>query len=162
MSPDSGGANAAFPALMSCGPPEGLCAIANANRRTWSVSDVSRTFIVLEKDDDLRSLYRRKLEQKFRDCIVLEASSCSEAHEILGYADVDAIIVNQAALDARGVEMVRSIRRVHVDVPLVSIGDPPQADLVLSNGADIFVETQRWQELGSAVEQVLAQRSERN
>ena len=112
-------------------------------------------FIVLEKDDDIRSLYRRKLEQKFRDCVVIEAASCVEAVDSLGREPVDAILVNQAALDARGVEMVQAIRRADRQIPLISIGDPPQQHASIENGADIFVATADWETVGQAVEQVL-------
>jgi DNA-binding response OmpR family regulator len=119
---------------------------------------VPRNFIILEKDEDLRSLYRRKLEQKFQGCIVIEAASCSEALDSMSQAAVDAVVMNQAALDARGVEMIRAIRRGDANVPLVAVGDAPQAEVALRNGADLFIETLKWQELGTAVEQVLGQR----
>ena len=119
----------------------------------------NRTFIVLEKDDDLRSLYRRKLDRKFRGCTVIESASCAEALDSLAHATVDAIIVNQAALDARGSEILHIIRRVNADVPIVSIGDALFEHEAIGCGADIFVDAARWEDLGSAVEQALIQRS---
>jgi DNA-binding response OmpR family regulator len=122
---------------------------------------VPRNFIILEKDEDIRSLYRRKLEQKFQGCVVIEAASCMEALDSMTQAAVDAVVMNQAALDARGVEMVRTIRRGDAHVPLVAIGDAPHAEAALQNGADLFIETQKWQEIGTAVEQVLGRRGGR-
>jgi DNA-binding response OmpR family regulator len=119
---------------------------------------VTRNFIVLEKDDDLRSLYRRKLEQKFKGCVVLEAASCSEALESMDRGVVDAIVVNQAAMDARGADMLRAIRRGDAVIPVVSIGDAPQEEISLQCGADIFINTDNWEKIGVAVEEVLSRR----
>ena len=118
----------------------------------------TRTFVVLEKDDDLRSLYRRKLLQKFPGSTVVEAASCAEAIETLERATVDAVVVNQAALDAKGVEILHLIRGHDAEVPLVAIGDAPLENAALSSGADVFVESSKWNDLGDAVETALFQR----
>lgn len=120
----------------------------------------TRHFIVLEKDDDLRELYQRKLHRKFKGCVVVEAASCAAAVEGLRQGPIDAIVVNQAAVDARGVEMIEIIRHTDTVVPLVSIGDPQLEKDSLRHGANIFVRADQWESLGEAVEWALDHRGQ--
>ncbi|MES2692040.1 MAG: response regulator [Verrucomicrobiota bacterium] len=115
---------------------------------------------MVEKDDDLRSLYRRKLEQKFQGCVVVEAPSGAEALDVLGHASIDAIVVNQAALDGTGLEVLQTIRRTDARIPLVSIGPAQVEGEALRSGATVFIDDRRWADLGKTVEEVLPKNSE--
>ena len=103
-------------------------------------------------------LYRRKLEQKFPSCDVVEAASCIEALHTLARLAPDVIIANQAAVDARGVEMVRAIRRADSSIPLVSVGEVAQEQDLLRNGADVFLPADDWENVAAAVQQALVRR----
>ncbi len=118
-------------------------------------------FIVVEKDDDLRSIYRMKLEQKFPGCGVIETPSCSEALDAMGEMSIDAVIVDQTALDCSGLQALRNIRHVDARIPLVAIGQARMEEVARRNGATAFIDESRWSELGNTVEAVLEPRSKR-
>jgi DNA-binding NtrC family response regulator len=115
----------------------------------------ARRFLVLERDPDLRFFYSRDLRQAFPGCAVVEAESCQAALASLTNTSIDAAIVNQAATDAKGPEMLRRLHAQHPDLTLISIGESALKKDALQAGASAFVEAGKSQQLGSVVREVL-------
>lgn len=115
----------------------------------------SRNFIVVEKDDDLRAIYRFRLEKQFEGCTVIEAPSCAEALAVLDTSAVDAVLINQKTLDGSGIEALRRIREANATIPLISIGPIGVQQTALKSGANAFLDDLKWAELGPTVEKFL-------
>lgn len=116
----------------------------------------SRSFVVLEKDEDLRAIYRRKIEQKFPGCIVVGVPSYAEAVDALALRAVDAVIVNQRVEDCTGLDALKNLRRSHATLPLVSVGPKAAEHAALQNGATVFLNDEKWKDLGTMLETVLS------
>lgn len=116
----------------------------------------SRNFIVVEQDDDLRAIYRFRLEKQFQGCTVIEAPSCCEALAALDASAVDAVLINQKTLDGSGIEALRRIREANATIPLISIGPVAVQQTALKSGATAFLDDRRWDELGPTVEKFLS------
>lgn len=117
-----------------------------------------RTFLILEKDGDLRSLHRLKLLKQFPGCSVLEVASCAAALTALERFPADAVVVNQSAQDCSGLEALARLRRDHPGLPLISVGPVDVEHAALEHGATRFLDDRHWEGLGAAVHDVLPPR----
>lgn len=112
-------------------------------------------FLIVERDADLREIYRRKLRQFFPKATVIDVDSCAEALTRLAETRVDAAVVNQVAADMRGPALLRTLHQAWPSLPLVSIGETALESESLRAGAAVFIDASKAHELGPVVRHAL-------
>jgi CheY-like chemotaxis protein len=119
--------------------------------------DVEKLLVIDDNADGLCLLVRTLL-RKFPESVVLECRDAAAAIETARGDDIDIIIAHRTT-EADCGELVRMLRTVKPDVPIVLVCSTDGSELARSVGATCFVHYDAWLTLGTVVEQLISERS---
>lgn len=115
-------------------------------------------FLVVDDNPDGRSLVTRSLHRKFPNCSVAECDQVETALALLAANRYDAVLSHRT-VEVRGADLVRLLRDVRPDVPIVMISGVDQSNEATVAGAKRFVHFDAWLIIGSVTAQLLAPRA---
>jgi diguanylate cyclase (GGDEF)-like protein len=87
----------------------------------------------VEDDDDDARIVRRALVKEFNnDCALTRVRSLREAIDRVKVVQFDAVLLDLSLTDARGIDIVRTLREVSPDLPIVVLTGTDNNEMVLS------------------------------
>lgn len=112
---------------------------------------------VLLVDDvtDSRALVRRTIMRKFPAATVEECQESAPATVAAGAGNFDVIVAHRAA-DLDGLALVRMLRRVSPQVPILMLSGIDRTAAALAAGATRFHNYDAWLRVGTVIEEMLA------
>lgn len=97
--------------------------------------------LVTDDDLDKRILLSRALSREFPNASVFECHSGQEALEYCARNVVDAVITNHNMYPVNGIELVTTLRRCGLAVPIIMVSGHPEIRVEAeAAGVDLFLE----------------------
>ncbi len=115
-------------------------------------------FLVIDDNADSRFLLVKTLLRKFPNAVIHECQSSSAALEMAKTRDL-AAIVSHRTTETAGIILLRDIRGMNPDVPMVMVSGIDRSELALAAGADRFLLYDEWLRIGTMVEELISQRA---
>jgi DNA-binding NarL/FixJ family response regulator len=116
--------------------------------------DVTRRFLVIDHNPDSGELLIRALKRKFPLATVLHTVDAEDAVNTVQSIAVDAVVVHRG-YDADAVAIVKNIRAINPQVPIIVVSGIDRSEAVLAAGATGFLNFDSWLLLGSTVANAL-------
>jgi DNA-binding NtrC family response regulator len=113
-----------------------------------------RKFLVVDDNADSRFLLTKTLMRKFPSAAIVETGDDATAAAIAASEVVDAIIIHRTG-EVTGIEMVRLLRGMCPDVPIVMVSGIDRAPEARKAGASYFLLYDEWLRLGTVVTDLL-------
>lgn len=116
-------------------------------------------FLVVDFQRESRFLLVKTLIRKFPRAIIRECEDAAQAVQIARTQDV-ACIVTHRTFETPGVDLVRQLRDVDPNVPIVMVSGIDRQKAAIQAGATSFLSYDEWLRIGSVVERHLADRED--
>ena len=113
------------------------------------------TFLVVDFHAESRYLLVKTLLRKYPGAIIRECEEAVMAVQIARTQRLAAVVTHRT-FDTPGVELVRQLRAVDPDVPIVMVSGIDRAASAVEAGATSFLNYDEWLRIGTIVEQHLA------
>jgi len=123
--------------------------LANAINRPVSPPPV--IFLVIDFNAESRFLLVKTLRRKFPTALIHETDVAENALELTRDVNLTAIISHRT-FDVEGVELVRQLRAVDRDVPIVMVSGIDRGSGPIEAGANAFLHYDQWLRIGTMVE----------
>src|SRR3954451_5846037 len=107
-----------------------------------------RTFLVIDDNGDGRALLAKTILRKFPAAIVQECQNAASAVSIAGRDGLDAIVVHRL-WDMDGATLIRTLRHINQDVPIIAVSGIDRAQEAIAAGASRFVLYDEWLRIGT-------------
>jgi DNA-binding NtrC family response regulator len=114
-------------------------------------------FLVVDFQRESRFLLVKTLLRKFPRAVVRECEDAEQAVQMARTQDV-ACIITHRTFETPGADLVRQLREVDPDVPIVMVSGVDRAKAALDAGATSFLNYDEWLRIGTIVEQHMARR----
>jgi CheY-like chemotaxis protein len=111
-------------------------------------------FLIIEDNLDNRFLLTRTLARKFPAAEIQECSDLIAARLIASTERIDAVVLHRVDL-SDGIELIRSVRQVNQEVPIIMVSGYDRTREALAAGATRFLLYDEWLRIGTVVEEVL-------
>lgn len=115
-------------------------------------------FLVIDDNADSRFLLVKTLLRKFPTAVIHECQSSEAAFEMAKTEDLSAIISHRTT-ETAGITLLRDIRTINRDVPMVMVSGIDRTDLAIAAGADRFLLYDEWLRIGTMVEELITTRA---
>ena len=116
-------------------------------------------FLVIDFHPESRFLLARTLSRKFPAATVRECDDADSAIQLARTQDIAAIVTHRT-FDVAGADLVRQLREVDPDVPIVMVSGIDREEAAVEAGASSFMPYDEWLRIGSVVEQLLNARAD--
>jgi DNA-binding NtrC family response regulator len=114
-------------------------------------------FLVIDFQRDSRFLLVKTLARKFPDAVIRECEDAVQAVQMARTQDV-ACIVTHRTFETPGAELVRQLREVDPNVPIVMVSGLDRQRAAMEAGATSFLNYDEWLRIGSIVDAHLKSR----
>jgi DNA-binding NtrC family response regulator len=114
-------------------------------------------FLVVDFQRESRFLLVKTLVRKFPRAIIRECEDADQAVQIARTQDV-ACIITHRTFETPGLDLVRQLREVDPQVPIVMVSGIDRQKAALQAGATSFLSYDEWLRIGSVVERHVADR----
>lgn len=114
-------------------------------------------FLVVDFQRESRFLLVKTLLRKFPRAVVCECDDAEQAVQMARTQDV-ACIVAHRTFDMSGADLVRALRDVDPQVPIVMVSGIDREQAALDAGATSFLHYEEWLRIGTVVERHVAVR----
>jgi hypothetical protein len=113
-----------------------------------------KRFLVVDSNVDGQVLLVRTLMRVFPNCAVLSVYDFEAALKIVSEDKFDAVLTHRA-VGADPAELIRGIRGVNANVPILGVSGIDRTAEVLAAGANRFLNYDEWLRVGTVVSEVL-------
>lgn len=114
-------------------------------------------FLVVDFQRESRYLLVKTLLRKFPGAVIREVEDAEQAVQMARTQDI-ACIVTHRTFETPGVELVRQLREVDPDVPIVMVSGIDRQKGAMEAGATSFLNYDEWLRIGTVVEKHIAAR----
>ena len=114
-------------------------------------------FLVIDDNADSRFLLVKTLLRKFPSAVLHECQSSAAALVMAKTAELSAIISHRTT-ETAGIALLRELRAINPQVPLVMVSGVDRRELALAAGADRFLLYDEWLRVGTVVEELVSTR----
>lgn len=114
-----------------------------------------RRFLVIDENPDGRFLLSKTLLRAFPDAVIVECRAAETAFTVLSTEVVSAVLSHRT-LELDGATLVRELRKISADVPIVMVSGYDREKLALDAGATRFFNFDHWPRIGIFVSELLA------
>jgi DNA-binding NtrC family response regulator len=111
-------------------------------------------FLVIDDDDDVRSLLVRMMRRTFPGARVVGCSGAQKAASLAKAENFDAVVGRDPG-DADATDLIRILRRITPDVPLLMVAGADRCTELLAAGATAFLDYAEWLRAGNVVSELL-------
>lgn len=118
------------------------------------VTSTYRKFLIVDDVTDSRALLVRTLRRKFPTAHIKECQESTTAVAASGEERFDVILAHRS-VDLDGITLVRVLRKVNPDVPIIMISGIDRTKQALEAGATCFHNYDEWLRIGTVVAQIL-------
>jgi CheY-like chemotaxis protein len=115
-------------------------------------------FLVIDDNADSRFLLVKTLLRKFPSAIVHECQSSAAALVMAKTNDLSAIISHRTT-ETAGIALLRELRQINPQVPMVMVSGVDRRELALAAGADRFLLYDEWLRIGTVVDELVNARN---
>lgn len=115
------------------------------------------TFLVVDFNADSRYLLVKTLQRRYPGAAIREVDNAELAIQIARTQELGAVVAHRT-FDLSGAELVRAIRNVDPEVPIVMVSGFDREKLALEAGANSFLHYDEWLRIASVVEPLLTRR----
>lgn len=115
-------------------------------------------FLVIDFQRESRFLLVKTLLRKFPGATIRECEDAAQA-VLLARAQDIACIVTHRTFETTGAELVRQLREVDPDVPIVMVSGLDREKAAIDAGATSFLNYDEWLRIGTIVERHMAKRA---
>lgn len=136
-------------------PNSSECTGATDKLQFRSFMTASYRFLVVDENTDSRFLLVRTLMRKFPSAVVQECQSGETATTLAGTERLSAVICHRT-FEYDGVTLVRLLRHVNADVPIIMVSGIDRSNEALSAGATRFLNYDEWLRVGTVVAEAMA------
>lgn len=112
-------------------------------------------FLLVDDNPDNRFLISKTLLRKFPGAALVECASPETAAELLEADDFDVILAHRTH-DLAGIALIRELRRLAPEVPIIAISGIDRRFEALSAGASRFHLMDEWLLIGNTVQELVA------
>lgn len=113
-----------------------------------------RKFLVVDDNSEGAFLLTKTLLRKFPNATIQEQAEADGARAWVRKEKPDAIVIHRA-WDGDAQTLVRELRQLAPDVPIVAVSGVDRSKETLAAGANRFLHYDEWLRLGSVVAQLL-------
>lgn len=114
------------------------------------------TFLAVDDDPDGILITRRSLLKTFPDAEVVACDGGASALELLQDQKVDAVVTDQRMGEMEGLTLIRKIRMLDQDVPIVMVTGMEHLETdAREAGANYFLPMSQWRELPQVMQNLL-------
>lgn len=106
--------------------------------------------LVVDDNPTGRFVITELLRERFPHCVILETDNVGEAIDLLAGAPVAAVVSHRGD-DCDDAELVRDLRRMRPNVPIVAASDAQRVRPVIAAGATEFARYGAWTTIADAV-----------
>jgi DNA-binding NtrC family response regulator len=114
-------------------------------------------FLVIDFQRESRFLLVKTLIRKFPGATIRECENAEQAVQIARTQDV-ACIITHRTFETPGADLVRQLREVDPDVPIVMVSGLDREKAAMAAGATSFLSYDEWLRIGTIVEQHVTKR----
>ena len=118
-------------------------------------------FLVIDDHGDSRTFLTKTLLRKYPNSVVQECQNGDTAIALLRDERVSAVIAHRT-FDYDGETLVRLLRKVGPNVPIVMVSGHDKRTVAFAAGADAFMHYDAWLTVGTVVAEAIAARSRCN
>jgi CheY-like chemotaxis protein len=112
--------------------------------------------LITDDDPDKRNLLSRALTREFPHASLFECHSGQEALEFCARNEVDAIITNHNMAPVNGIELVTTLRRCGLSLPIIMVsGHDDMRAPALAAGVDLFLDWDQPTKIGKPIAEFL-------
>ena len=115
-------------------------------------------FLVVDFQRESRFLLVKTLLRKFPNAVIRECEDAEQAVQMARAQDI-ACIITHRTFETAGVDLVRQLRDVDPQVPIVMVSGMDRAKAAVHAGATSFLSYDEWLRIGTVVEAHLIQRA---
>lgn len=108
-------------------------------------------FLVVDFQRESRFLLVKTLARKFPGAVIRECEDAEQSVQMARTQDVACVIAHRT-FDTTGADLVRAIRDVDPDVPIVMVSGIDRAQAALDAGATSFLNYDEWLRIGTIAE----------
>lgn len=117
-------------------------------------------FLVVDFQRESRYLLVKTLVRKFPRAVIRECDDAEQAVLLARTLDV-ACIVTHRTFETSGADLVRQLREVDPDVPIVMLSGMDRAKAAMDAGATSFLNYDEWLRIGTIVERHMGERDKK-
>jgi DNA-binding NtrC family response regulator len=114
-----------------------------------------RKFLIVDDNADSRFLLVKTLLRKFPQAIIEETQHGDSALARAKSGDLDALVVHRAA-EVDGLTLIKELRAVASDVPIVMVSGIDRTKEATEAGATTFLHYEAWLRIGTVVSEILS------
>jgi DNA-binding NtrC family response regulator len=114
-------------------------------------------FLVVDFQRESRFLLVKTLARKFPRAIIRECEDAAQAVQMARTQDLAGIITHRT-FETPGADLVRQLREVDPEVPIVMVSGMDRAKAAMDAGATSFLNYDEWLRIGTIVEAHVANR----
>ena len=115
---------------------------------------------MIDFNAESRFLLVKTLRRKFASAVIHETDVADDAVELAKHTSLTAV-VSHRTFDVEGVELVRQLRAVDAEVPIVMVSGIDRGTAPLEAGATVFLQYDQWLRIGTVVEELIGANSTR-
>jgi DNA-binding NtrC family response regulator len=124
-----------------------------------SNSSAGPIFLVVDFQRESRFLLVKTLQRKFPAAVIRECDDAVQAVQMARTQDL-ACIITHRTFETPGADLVRALREVDPDVPIVMVSGMDRQRAAMDAGATSFLNYDEWLRVGTIVETHIAMREE--
>ncbi|HUR56395.1 MAG TPA: hypothetical protein VM029_01710 [Opitutaceae bacterium] len=113
-----------------------------------------RKLLVIDFDADSGALLLRSLLRKFPAAAVELCKEAAAATQVVGTRQVDAVVLHRTE-EEDAVTLVRTLRKMDADIPIIVVSGIDRSEQVLAAGATGFLNYAEWLMIGQVVSNAL-------
>jgi CheY-like chemotaxis protein len=113
-----------------------------------------RKFLIVDDNADSRFLLVKTLLRKFPQAVLHETQNGESAIGAVQSIHFDAVVVHRAT-EVDGLTLIRALRHVNRNVPIVMVSGIDRTKQALEAGANTFLSYEAWLRIGTVVAEML-------
>jgi DNA-binding NtrC family response regulator len=122
-----------------------------------SDNTIAPIFLVVDFQRESRFLLVKTLLRKFPRAVIRECEDAEQAVQMARTQHI-ACIVTHRTFETPGADLVRKLRKVDPNVPIVMVSGMDRARAAMDAGATSFLNYDEWLRIGTIVERHMARR----